>query len=94
MVSLVIVHSICNLDATQIAVGESKGGRVEEKYSDDDGRPQSLKTVSKGENIVAYFIQYFLLIFADGRLVLLCMWWLMAVWMAMPWMCVVSLHWV
>ena len=70
MVSLVNVLWICNLDATQFAVGDSKGGRVEVKYCNDDGRPQSLKTVTKEENIVSYFIKYFLL---------LCMWWLMAV---------------
>ena len=81
MVPLVNVHLICNLDATQFAVGDSKGGRVEVKYCNDDGRPQSLKTVTKGENIVSYFIKYFLLIFADGNTN---RWWLMAVWMAMP----------
>ena len=65
-VPLVNVHLICNLDATQSAVGDSKGGRVEVKYCNDGGRPQSLKTVTKGKNIVSYFIKYFLLIFADG----------------------------
>ena len=66
MVPLVNVHLICNLDATQFAVGDSKGGRVELKFCNDDGRPQRLKTVTKGVNIVSYFIKHFLLIFADG----------------------------
>ena len=56
---------MCNLGATQFAVGDSQGGRVEVKYFNDDGRPQSLKTITKGENIVAYFIEYSL-IFADS----------------------------
>ena len=66
MVPLVSVHLICNLEATQFAVGDSKGERVEVIYCNDEGRPQSLKTVTKGENVVSYFIKYFLLIFADG----------------------------
>ena len=66
IIPLVNVHLICNLDATQFAVGDSKGARVEVKYCNDDSRPQSLNTVTKGDNIVSYFIKYFLLIFADG----------------------------
>ena len=58
MAPLVNVHLICNLDATQFAVGDSKGGRVEVKYRNEEGRSQSLKTVTKGENIVSYFIKY------------------------------------
>ena len=66
MIPLVNVHLICNLDATQLAVGDSKGGHVEVKYCNDDGRPQSVKTVTKGGSIVAYFMKSFLLFFADG----------------------------
>ena len=58
---LFAIQSGCNA----IAVGDSKGEWVEVKYC-SDGRTQTLKTVSKGENIVASFIKYFLLIFADG----------------------------
>ena len=41
MVPLVNIYLICNLDATQFAVGDSKGGRVEVKYCNDDSRQQS-----------------------------------------------------
>jgi hypothetical protein len=66
MVPLVRVYMICNMDATQFAVGHSSNGRVYVKYHDVDGRPKTLKSQSKRSGIVAYFVKYFLLIFADG----------------------------
>ena len=69
MVPLAPPELICNIDATQFQVGGAANGKVQVKYSSDDGmRPSSLKSEpSKGNGgLVAYFIKYFLLIFADG----------------------------
>jgi hypothetical protein len=57
---------ICNLDATQFAVGNDSQGRVKVWYSNEEGRPETLKACSKDKGLVSYFIKYFLLMFADG----------------------------
>ena len=50
MVPLVNVPLTCTLNATKI---------LQWLTPTADGRPQSLKTVTKGENMVAYFVKYF-----------------------------------
>ena len=66
MRSLVVVHLIANVDASQFKVGNSSDGRVEVKYIVDGARCAGLKSVADNNGIVAFFIEYFLLIFADG----------------------------
>ena len=57
MVPLGNVHLICNLDATQFAVGDSKGGRRQ---------TAELEDCDQGGEYFSYFIKYFLYFFADG----------------------------
>ena len=61
-----LVHLIANVDASQFKVGNSLDGRVEVEYIVDSARPAALKSVADNNGIVAYFIKYFLLIFADS----------------------------
>ena len=63
MRSLVIVHLIANIDASQVKVGNSSDSRVEVKYTIDGARPAGLKSVADNNGIVAYFGIYFLLIY-------------------------------
>ena len=66
MRSLVVVHLIAKRAASQFKVGNCSYGRVEVKYIVDGAQPAGLKSVADNNGIVAYFIKYFLLIFADG----------------------------
>ena len=56
MRSLVVVHLLANIDASQFKVGNSLDGGVEVIYIVDGGRPPGLKSVSDNNGIVAYFI--------------------------------------
>ena len=69
MVPLIPPQLIANIDATQFTVGNSSKGKVVVKYFQDENgkRPKSLKTLpDEAHGLVAYFIKYYLLMFADG----------------------------
>ena len=66
MRSLVSVHLIANIDASQFKVDNFSDGRVKVKYIIDGGRPAGLKSVADNYGIVPYFIKSLLLIVADG----------------------------